>query len=89
MPGSNLGLGLGNYRVSLLAGLGLFSQKSAPAVACSVEVGGVNSVPLVRNVLCLFYAKCSRWFRNVPDGLSRKIKSFTFKTCFWGPGWLW
>jgi hypothetical protein len=56
-----------------MAGLGLFYQKSAPAL----WRGGVN-------FFCawLFCAKCSRWFRDVPDGFSHKIKRFTSKTCF-------
>jgi hypothetical protein len=33
------------------------------------------------DILCLFYAKCPRWFRNTPGRLSRKIKNFPPKTC--------
>ena len=32
--------------------------------------------------LCLFYAKCSRWFRNSIGRLSQKLKSFTPITHF-------
>jgi hypothetical protein len=45
--------------------------------------GGVNSdLPMI---LCLFYAKCSRCFRNAPGRLSHKKKKKCPLNVFWGP----
>ena len=55
----------------VMAGFGLSDQNSAQAIA---RRGQVRSP---YDVLCLFYAKYPRCFRNTPGRLSYKIKSFT------------
>ena len=48
--------------------------------------GGLTSIPLWFFVLVLFKNAA---FEMLPDDFRTKTISFTLKTCFRGPGWLW